>query len=131
MDDIQVANPTPVTVLVVEDEEVVRDFLASALEVDGHTVVVARNGQEALEYLAGDTVDAILADCHMPVMSGWELHQELCRSKHPLAAHVGFISGDVNRDPVRKYLDEHEVPTLQKPFGMIGLRDLLVRVLAD
>ena len=119
----------PATILVVEDEEVVRDFLTSALELDGHTVAAVPNGKVALEYLATHTVDAILADCLMPVMGGCELHEELRRRQNPLADRMGFISGDMDRDPVRKFMAEHEVPTLQKPFGMMDLRELLARVL--
>lgn len=128
--DTPAADRPPVSVLVVEDEEVVRDFLTSALELDGHDVAAVPNGKVALEYLATHTVDAILADCLMPVMGGCELHEELLRRQNPLADRMGFISGDMGRDPVRKFMAEHEVPSLQKPFGMIDLRKLLDRVLA-
>ena len=118
------------TILVVEDEEVVRDFLTSALELDGHQVAAVPDGRAALEYLVSHSVDLILADCIMPVMDGCRLYEELRRCNNPLADRMVFISGDMSRDPVRKFLAEHPAPALQKPFSMVELREVLARALS-
>jgi CheY-like chemotaxis protein len=62
------------TVLVVEDDIVIRGLIATILEADGHRVVQAANGKEALDVLeAGERPGLILLDLMMPVLSGAEL----------------------------------------------------------
>lgn len=60
-------------ILVVDDDENIRAVLQAALEMDGHVVSTARNGQEALASLASEPIpDLILLDLMMPVMNGWD-----------------------------------------------------------
>jgi len=59
--------------LVVEDDETIRESLSDLLEDEGATLTMASNGREALEALRrGATPDLILLDLMMPVMDGWE-----------------------------------------------------------
>ena len=64
-------------VLVVDDDEVLRELLRRILEKDGYTVTEARNGREALARLAEITPGLILLDLMMPEMDGFELVEEL------------------------------------------------------
>ena len=57
-------------VLIVEDDQDVRESLAALLEGEGYDVLEARHGQEALELLATSNVCVILLDIFMPVMNG-------------------------------------------------------------
>ena len=60
-------------ILIVEDDESIRDVFRLALEMDGYAVQIAGNGQEALEILGSHTKPClILLDLMMPVMNGWE-----------------------------------------------------------
>lgn len=60
-------------VLVVEDEELLRDAMGPLLEAEGYDVSFAEDGKEALRYLHGDGApDLIVLDLRMPVMNGWE-----------------------------------------------------------
>src|SRR5262245_6979483 len=61
------------TVLVVDDEFGIGDLLEGILADEGHHVVVAANGREALERLANTKVDLIVSDLMMPVMDGADL----------------------------------------------------------
>ncbi len=58
------------TILVVDDEEDVRAFLAEALEGDGHTCCEAENGQKALAELGRRRFDLLITDLNMPKMTG-------------------------------------------------------------
>ena len=65
------AAPKPVRVLVVDDEDAVRDVLADMLTLAGHTVSKATGGAEALEILATERFEVIFTDLSMPGMDGW------------------------------------------------------------
>ena len=59
------------TVLVVDDDDLLRVALAEAFELEGYTVEVATNGAEALAKLVSRRVDAIVLDLMLPVLDGW------------------------------------------------------------
>ena len=66
-------------VLVVEDHEPLRRLLLRVLEREGHTVLEAGDGKEALEVLADNEVDVVVTDIRMPRMDGMELLREIRR----------------------------------------------------
>ncbi|HEU4411085.1 MAG TPA: response regulator [Polyangiaceae bacterium] len=68
------------TVLVVDDDDGVRESVAELLELEGFEVRTARNGREALEFLGSNpTPDLIVLDLMMPIMSGREFRDEQLR----------------------------------------------------
>lgn len=73
------------TILVVDDEEPLRDFLCLILEEMGHHVLVATNGRQALELVRRCHPDLVISDVMMPGMSG----VELCRTLKNDAAAAG------------------------------------------
>jgi CheY-like chemotaxis protein len=69
-----------VNVLVVDDQQVIRDTLQTALDDEGFTVECAANGKEALDILERWDPCVILLDLMMPVMDGWAFCAEQRRS---------------------------------------------------
>jgi CheY-like chemotaxis protein len=68
------------TVLVVEDEEDLREMIREALELNGYTVVTAEDGRQALAQLTRiQHLCLVLIDLLMPGMNGWDLFDELRR----------------------------------------------------
>jgi CheY-like chemotaxis protein len=67
-------------VLVVDDQEVIRDTLQTALDDEGFTVETAANGREALEILGRWKPCVVLLDLMMPVMDGWAFCAEQRRT---------------------------------------------------
>lgn len=85
------------TLLVVEDEPLVRMLTTFLLRESGFDVLEAGNGGEALEVLAnGQQVDLVLTDVRMPVMDGRELSLRL-GSSHP-GLPILFLSGETDPD---------------------------------
>ena len=74
-----VEQARPATVLVVDDEEIIRSLMKRTLEEAGYEVLLARNGREALDSLARHrgAVDLVLSDLVMPIMGGRELANRL------------------------------------------------------
>lgn len=64
-------------VLVVEDEEVLRELLRDVLEEAGFHVIVAGDGEEGLEKMYRESPDIILLDCQMPKMDGFEVLEKI------------------------------------------------------
>jgi CheY-like chemotaxis protein len=83
-------------VLVVEDDEGIRDVLATILHELGYSVLVASNGEEALQRLRSGTCRpcVILLDLWMPVMDGWRFREEQRKDSSLAAIPVVALSGD-------------------------------------
>jgi DNA-binding response OmpR family regulator len=86
-------------VLIVEDDEDLRDMMAQMLTIEGFAAATAANGREALDYLHGTTKPhVILLDLMMPVMDGWEFRRR--QQADPELARVPVIVLSA-LDPVR------------------------------
>jgi signal transduction histidine kinase/CheY-like chemotaxis protein len=85
-------EPPQTTVLVVDDEDFVRELMKEILESEGCDVHVAGCGSEALEIFASTKVDCVFTDIGMPGMSGWELAQAIREQNDsiPIAVITGW-----------------------------------------
>ncbi len=63
----------PSRILVVDDEEPLRRSIARILSRDGHEVILAEDGAQAIGFLKGPTFDVVMTDLSMPGMTGLEL----------------------------------------------------------
>jgi two-component system cell cycle sensor histidine kinase/response regulator CckA len=109
------------TILVIEDEEVVRNLACRGLKDHGYNVVEARNGSEALRYIEQHpgTIDLAISDVVMPEMGGRELAQSL--ALHDPGLPILFMSGYTGEDVVQRGLLDPGVPFQQKPFTPVTL----------
>jgi two-component system response regulator FlrC len=64
---------SPAHILIVEDESDVREALLAQLQIEGHQVVEARSGSDALELVSQQSFDVVLTDVQMPGLNGIEL----------------------------------------------------------
>jgi CheY-like chemotaxis protein len=114
--------PTHCPVLVVEDDEGLREMMAQLLTLEGFQTATVANGQEALAYLhASSRPEVILLDLMMPVMDGWEFRRH--QQADPALAGVPVI--------VLSALDQarttsvEAVAFLKKPLDFDRLLDLV------
>jgi len=121
---------SPATILLVDDEPLVRQVLARMLEESGFTVVQAENGRHALQVSeqVGPTVNMVVTDIHMPLMTGFEFAR-VFRARYPNVPFL-FITGGEGYAPVALPPD---VPgdLLWKPFGPESLLLKVDRLLSD
>ncbi|WP_284734404.1 hybrid sensor histidine kinase/response regulator [Sphingosinicella terrae] len=116
------------TVLLVEDEAMVRTVAERALVRHGYTVLVAENGEAALEILEREgKVDLMISDVVMPTMDG-PTTVRAARKLHP-ELPILFISGYAE-EQLRKSIDIPNVSFLAKPFSVQKLAETVRDVLA-
>jgi two-component system, cell cycle sensor histidine kinase and response regulator CckA len=115
------------TLLVVDDEDGVRDFATRALRNHGYTVLAARNGPEAIELSDrfSSEIHMLIADRVMPKMNGYELIQQLKGRRAGIK--VILISGYADDAPETASPGVGAIPFLQKPFT----QETLARMIRD
>jgi CheY-like chemotaxis protein len=109
------------TILIVEDEDLVRALASRSLRERGYRVLEARQGNDALQQLEQEPaqVDLVITDVVMPEMGGRELARRLAGMRPSLP--VLFISGYTGEDVIQRGLLEPGAPFQQKPFTPDGL----------
>jgi two-component system, cell cycle sensor histidine kinase and response regulator CckA len=116
----QVATGNTGTILVVEDEQLLREVAIKVLRRAGYEVLESNDGNEALQMLAKRTenVDLIMTDLVMPGMSGPELIQKIYSSGMACAksAKVIFMSGYSAHQDLEAAMADGRASFLQKPF---------------
>jgi CheY-like chemotaxis protein len=95
-----------VTILVVDDEPEYRLVLKSVLDIEGHTVITAENGEEGLKQLRKTNVDLVISDVYMPVMDGIRFHRAV--RAEPQWATLPFLF-------VSAYDDDHTLEAVKDP----------------
>jgi CheY-like chemotaxis protein len=115
-------------ILVVEDDDAIRELVSDVLRDDGYEVREATNGAEALGRIKDERPDLIVLDLMMPVMDGWTF-VEKCHGQafcHDVPIIVTSASHDLPRTAER--LRSFGVRTcLAKPFDVDGLLALVER----
>ena len=113
------------TILVVDDEDGLRDMLCDALRIADFTAMEASDGREALKILETQPIDLVVADVNMPVMDGFEMLAELRKSNQTMP--VILLTAQSERNDVTKGLHLGADDYVKKPFG---LEELLLRIQA-
>jgi two-component system cell cycle sensor histidine kinase/response regulator CckA len=109
------------TVLLVEDEPMVRSVAERALTRHGYTVITADNGEDALAVLGtGEPIDLLISDVVMPGMDGPTMVREARKSRPDLK--ILFMSGYAE-EQLRNSIDIENVNFLPKPFSVTELAE--------
>ena len=114
-------------VLVVDDDESVRASLKKVLESAGCKVVLAENGQQAVERFAPGGIDLLILDLDMPVKDGWETFENLTR-KDPCVPVI-IMTGMANQRPI--LLAAGVGALFEKPIEVPVLLDTIKKLLAE
>lgn len=106
------------TILLVEDEDLLREGIQEILEANGFSVISAADGLEALQCLERESVSLVISDLVMPRMTGLEFVAQV-REKHPVLPIV-IVSGSLGAVMKRMGIDSIQVPgataSIMKPF---------------
>jgi two-component system cell cycle response regulator CpdR len=113
---------TPHSILVVDDEEPIRDLLAQVLQKAGHQVLTVANGREATQAIVDGQFDVVITDLLMPERDGLELITEMRRRFPKIRVIAMTGGGHIPREHylfVAKNLGAHSL--LEKPFEQAQL----------
>jgi DNA-binding NtrC family response regulator len=114
-------------VLVVDDDEVIRNLLINFLRFSGYEGIGAPNGQKALETILSDAPELIISDIHMPLMNGFQLLSAVKRINPNLP--VVFITGFAH---FRRFFADKTARAdgfLEKPFSLEALDTIVKKFL--
>ena len=104
-------------VLVVDDDDAIREIVQEILEDEGYHVSTAANGREALAQVAVSPPDVVLLDLNMPVLDGWQTHARL--REQQLAIPVVYMTAGQR---AQHEAERHQAAGyLAKPFDLAHL----------
>ncbi len=124
--------PAGAQVLIVDDEESVLELEKEILAAQNVRVLLARNGQEALQLLEREHVDLIVTDTKMPgEVTGRGLYEWVCVHKPELAPRIIFTMSDAQGIESVALQEQTGCPHIQKPFKVETFREVVRRTLAE
>ena len=114
---------TKPSILVVDDELLIRDLLYDFFTGQGWDISVAEDGERALEIMRSRDFDLVLTDIKMPEMDGLDLTSHVKRDHPdlPVVLMTGFPSVDTAVEALRKKVDDYVI----KPFNINQLYKLV------
>jgi two-component system, cell cycle sensor histidine kinase and response regulator CckA len=116
---LKVEPTKPLLILVVDDDQSVRDFVDRVLREAGYRTMVAASGPEALELAAKEPIDLLLTDVNMPQMTGDELARRLRHDEPSLKVlYLTGFSDQLFNEKTTLWQDE---AYLEKPCTIAGL----------
>ncbi|HVR72128.1 MAG TPA: response regulator, partial [Vicinamibacteria bacterium] len=108
----------PATLLVVDDNDLIRELLTVFFGQRGYTVLEAENGPEALAMVASHAVDLVLLDVMMPEVSGLDVLQELRLLREPSDLPIIMITAKDRTDDVVGALNMGANDYIVKPLDL-------------
>ncbi len=121
----------PITVLIVEDNEELREILLAEFELDGLTVITAADGSEAVTKTRELKPDLILMDVKMPVMSGIEATRKIKSEKDIMHIPIIILTVVDKKDDIVEALETGAIDYITKPFFMPELKSRVKAVLQN
>jgi CheY-like chemotaxis protein len=115
-------------VLVVEDDESIRNIITDVLEERGFSVIGAANGADALEHLGTARPDVMVLDLLMPVMHGWDFME--CYAERTGGEPIPIVVVSVNAALPRSFSRFGVHSVIAKPFDVDDLLDSVENALA-
>jgi DNA-binding NtrC family response regulator len=103
--------------LLIEDEPAVMEFVRSALERNGYTVVCTESGAQALRLLSSGDFHGVVSDMITPGgVDGAQVYAWIAANRPALASRLVFITGDIANEETAATLRRTGAPCVEKPF---------------
>ena len=115
-----------IKILVVDDEEIMRNLFTDILQEEGYNVTTVHNGKEAQDKIKEESFDIAFVDVHMPVMDGLKTLYML-REATPKTAIIMMDS--MPQYVLQEFRKEGAVTCIHKPFDIRGVRKVVQEIL--
>jgi CheY-like chemotaxis protein len=110
-------KPSPLPVLLIEDEPAVMSYVRAALERSGYTVVCSESGVDGLRQLESGDFQGVVSDMRTPGgVDGTDVHAWVAKNRPELASRIVFITGDIANEDTVATLRRTGAPCVEKPF---------------
>jgi two-component system, chemotaxis family, chemotaxis protein CheY len=111
------------SILIIDDDQSIRETVAEALVDEGYSVLTAANGAEGLEVLSREPPALILLDMRMPVLDGWGF----ARALRERGLQLPILVMTAAQDAKRWAQEVGAVGAIPKPFNLVDLLDTVAR----
>lgn len=118
-------------ILVVDDKGPNRELVRAILEQDGHLVMEAADGAEAVENARRNRPDLIVLDLHMPKLDGFGVLDELRRDKSFSATPIVALTASAMQGDREQALAAGFTAYIAKPFSLMAFRNEIEILLAN
>jgi DNA-binding response OmpR family regulator len=115
-------------ILILEDEELVSNFLKLSLELRSFVVDSVKNGVEGVRKIQENDYDIIVCDMNMPALPGDMFYLAVERVKPHLCSRFIFITGFKDNPRIREFIQKTGALLLAKPFKIDELSDMIAFV---
>ena len=115
-------------ILIIDDEDIIREMLRDILEPEGHTIIEAENGHQGLEKYDPTTIELVITDIMMPEKDGFETIKELKQIKDDIKI-IALTGYGLHNLPVAFDLGAGRV--YEKPIKPKDLKQAVASLLAE
>jgi signal transduction histidine kinase len=131
VDVVPSVQPVVATVLVCDEEPLIRGLVVRMIERMGLVAIEARDGREAAEILASRPVSVVIANQRMPHLTGIDLFALAVARQPALATRFILTTGDAGGDETTAFTARTGVPLVSKPFDHARLTMLVREAVGD
>ncbi len=117
------------TILVIEDNEEIRENTTEILELAGYNVIIASNGNDGLRAAADRAPDVILCDIMMPGLDGYEVLESLKRKPNTSHIPLVYVSASAEKSEVKRAMEMGASGYVRKPFEVGDLMEAINKCL--
>jgi CheY-like chemotaxis protein len=115
------------TILIVEDNNIIRDQIVAILEMSGYTAMAAANGSEGLRLACQSRPALIISDVMMPELNGLDMLRDIRQNPELDHTPIVLLSGLIATEDIRKGLELGASDYLIKPFRITDLLQVVSR----
>jgi len=128
-DRAMVKKRNPKTVLIIEDEADIRNFISRVLELEGYQVLKASDGNAGMEIIRENPVSLVLLDLRLPGPDGWSILREIKRNPESSETPVVVLTAIAESTQRRKTLRMGASSYLIKPLSAHHLSQTIASIL--
>ena len=117
------------TILFVDDSASIRALVKMILEEDGYNVLMSEDGQDAMRFFDGRTIDLVITDLHMPRMNGIELIKEVRKINGYRFVPILFLTTETNSELKHEAKAAGATGWITKPFDKNKFLQVIKKVI--